>query len=145
MNIRCKIIISPKSTLQGFIRQIRHGTIFSEVEQNFQKNYSRDQNFHWKFCFPRTNFLEQNSSDRPTSIRCMGPLFGTTKATTIRITDLLFWSRFICYVMLLFILRNFITCVNVRLLQLDFLFPVHRQHGFFVKPENSIILWIYVI
>ena len=42
----------------------------------------------------------------------MGPVFGTTKPTTVRNTDLLFWSRFICCVMLLFILRSFITCMN---------------------------------
>ena len=29
--------------------------------------------------------------------------------------------------------------VRIRPLQIDFLFPVHRPHGLFVKPENSII------
>ena len=49
---------------------------------------------------------------RPTRTRCMGPVFGTTKVITIRITDLLFWSRFIYCVMLLFILQSFITCME---------------------------------
>ena len=39
--------------------------------------------------------LVWQTMDRSTSTRFMGPVFGTTKVTTIRNRDLLFWSRFI--------------------------------------------------
>ena len=35
--------------------------------------------------------------------------------------------------------RAFYAASSIRPLQIDFLFPVHRPHGLFVKPENSII------
>ena len=37
------------------------------------------------------------------------------------------------------LLKRDVIAEDFRPLQMDFLFPVHRPHGLFVKPENSII------